>query len=144
MAGICQGRSTSCFVQGLVLQVICVENISQGTWDRFWYENDRTYSSYNFGYRFIFIPFLSLHRNKKQESNFQQDGGLLTRNSFAFCLKCVALYFNEIPNSIDFYKKIFLHVIPARIIVPGINQCKLLFNLSETHSVQYVIMWVVS
>ena len=28
------------------------------------------------------------------------------------------LYFKAIPNSIDFYKGIFLHVIPVRIIVP--------------------------
>ena len=30
----------------------------------------------------------------------------------------VALYFKAILNSIDFYKEIFLHVIPVRIIVP--------------------------
>ena len=31
------------------------------------------------------------------------------------------LYFKVIPNSIDFYKKIFLHVIPACIAVPWEN-----------------------
>ena len=30
--------------------------------------------------------FLSIHRNEKQESNFQQVGGLVTSNSFTFCL----------------------------------------------------------
>ena len=38
-------------------------------------------------------------------------GGLVTRKSFAF-----SLYFNIIANSIDVYKKIFLHVIPVHII----------------------------
>ena len=43
--------------------------------------------------KFPFIPVLSFHKNqkkkkkkKKKESNFQQVGGLLKRNSFAFCL----------------------------------------------------------
>ena len=30
----------------------------------------------------------------------------------------VAIYFKGMPNSIDFYKRILLHVIPVRIIVP--------------------------
>ena len=41
------------------------------------------------------------------------------RNIFiAFSLQRVAFYFKGMPNSIDFDKRIFLHVIPARIIVP--------------------------
>ena len=35
---------------------------------------------------FTFIPFLSFHRNQNQESNFQQVGSLITRNTIAFCL----------------------------------------------------------
>ena len=35
-----------------------------------------------------------------------------------FCLKQVALYFKFMPNSTDFYKGIFLHVIAVRMIVP--------------------------
>ena len=66
--------------------------------------------------------FLSLHKNQKQESNFQQVDGVVTRNSFAFCLWQVALYFKGMPNSIDFYKRILLHVIPVRIIVPWFNR----------------------
>ena len=60
----------------------------------------------------VYIPFLSFHRNQKQESNFQQTGGLVTRNSFYFC------YFKGMPNSIDFYKRIFFHIILVRIVVP--------------------------
>ena len=37
---------------------------------------------------------------------------------FCFFLLRVALYFKAMPNSIDLYKGIFLHSIPARIIVP--------------------------
>ena len=42
--------------------------------------------------------------NQKQESGFQQLGGLVTRN--------------DMTNLTDFYKGILLHVIPVRIIVP--------------------------
>ena len=44
-------------------------------------------------------PFL-----EKQESSFQQAGGVVTRNIPFFC-----------------YKRIFLHVIFVRIIVPWVN-----------------------
>ena len=64
-------------------------------------------------YKFTFVLFLSYHTNQKQESNFQQVGGLVTRNSFVFCLQRIALYFKAMPNSIDVYKRIFLHVIPC-------------------------------
>ena len=64
-----------------------------------------------------FCPFLQT----KQKSSFQQVGGLVMRNISVFCLQRVALYFKTTPNSIDFYKGIFLHVIPVRIIVPWFN-----------------------
>ena len=64
-------------------------------------------------YKFTFALFLSFHTNQKQEPNFQQVGGLARRNNFAFCLQRIALYFKAMPNSIDFYKRIFLHVIPS-------------------------------
>ena len=69
----------------------------------------------------LFFLFLSFLTNQKQEPGFQQVGGLVTRNISAFCLSRVALYFKAMPNLIDFYKGIFLHVIPVRIIVPCIN-----------------------
>ena len=65
----------------------------------------------------FFIPFLSFRRNQKQELSFQQVDGLITRNIFAFCLQRVALYFKTMPNT-DFYKVIFLHIIPVCKIVP--------------------------
>ena len=64
------------------------------------------------------IYFLFFLRYQKQELNFQQVCGLVPRGISALCLKGVALYFKVMPNSIDFYKRNFLHVIPARIIVP--------------------------
>ena len=69
-----------------------------------------------------FKLFLSFLTNQKQESGFQQGGGLVTGNISVFCLWRVALYFKAMPNSIKFYKGIFLHVIPVRIIVPWDNQ----------------------
>ena len=65
--------------------------------------------------------FLFLLTNQKQESGFQQVGGLVTRNISVFCLQRVALYFKAIPSSIDFYKEIFLHVIPVRVKFHGYN-----------------------
>ena len=65
-----------------------------------------------------FCPFL---QTKKPESGAQQVGGLVTRNTSVFCLKGVALYFKAMPNSIDFYKGIFLHGIPVRVIVSWLN-----------------------
>ena len=53
----------------------CVAKTLLEIWERFLYENNCNYNFYKFSYKFIFIPFLSLHRNQKQESNFQQVGG---------------------------------------------------------------------
>ena len=69
-----------------------------------------------FIYKFAFIPILSFLRKQKQKSNFQQV--LVARNISTFSVKRAALYFRAMPNSIDFYKAIFLHVILIRIIVP--------------------------
>ena len=96
----------------------CVVKILQGIWERFLYENNRNYNSYKFSYKFTFIPCLSFHRNQKQASNFQQVGDLVTRNISVFCLQWVVLYFKGMTNSIDFYKRISLHVIPIRIKFP--------------------------
>ena len=60
-------------------------------------------------WKFAFIAFFYL-RNQTQESGFNQIGGLLTRNISFFCLWWFALYFKVMPNSIDFYKGIFLDV----------------------------------
>ena len=91
----------------------CVAKNLQGIWERFLCENNLNYNSYKCSYKFTFISFLSFRRNQKQGSNFQQVGGLVTRNSSAFCLWRVALYFKYIPNSVNIYKRIFLHVIPV-------------------------------
>ena len=65
-----------------------------------------------FIYKFAFIPILSFLRKQKQKSNFQQVVGLVARNISTFSVK------RAMPNSIDFYKGVFLHVILIRIIVP--------------------------
>lgn len=68
-----------------------------------------------------FIPFLSfIRKQKKQDSDFQQVCGLITRNISALWLKQVAFFFKDMSNSIDFNKGIFLNVISVLIIVPGI------------------------
>ena len=47
-------------------------------------KNIRNYDSYKFGYKSAFISFLFFRRIQKQESNFQQAGGLVMRNVSVF------------------------------------------------------------
>ena len=64
----------------------------------------------------LFAPFF---KYQKQQSNFKQDGGLVTRDISVFCLKQVAFYFKAMPNLIDFYEEVFLHDISSNtVIVP--------------------------
>ena len=69
-----------------MLQVISEKTLCrkvlQGVLERFLYDNNRNYNSY----KFDVIPVLSFRSNQKQESDFQQDGDLVTRNISAFCL----------------------------------------------------------
>ena len=51
------------------------------------------YDFYKFSYKFIFISFLASGINQKEESSFQQVGGLVTRNISVFRLYLVGLYF---------------------------------------------------
>ena len=121
LARICWGSSTGCFIYKFVIQVMWsvkkhyVAKILLAIWEMFLHENNRHYSSCIFSYKFEFIFFLSFLTNEKQEPGFQQVGGLETINISVFCL--VALYFKAMPNSIDFYKGIFLHVIPVFFFV---------------------------
>ena len=50
------------------------------------HENNRNYDSCRCSYNFPFILFLSFFANQKQTSGFQQVGGLVTKNTSAFCL----------------------------------------------------------
>ena len=128
MARICWGHSTGCFIYSFVIQVISEKNrvakILLAIWDIFLHENNCNYNSYRFTYKFDFILFLPFFTNQKQESGFEQVGGLVTRNISVFCLQQVGLYFNTIPNSIEFYKvefykEIFVYLIPIPIIAPS-------------------------
>ena len=71
------------------------------------HENNRSYNSCRFSYKFAFIPFLSFLANHTQESGFQQVGVIASR----------AL----LQSHAEFNKGIFIHVIPVRIIVPCTN-----------------------
>ena len=61
-------------------------NFLLAIWEIFLDETNRNYISYRFSHEFAFILFLSFLRNQKQESGFQQVGGLVTRNISVFCL----------------------------------------------------------
>ena len=80
----------------------------------------------------MYIPVLSFRRNQKQELNFQQVGDLVTRNISVFYLQRVVLYFKGMLNSIDFYKRIFLHVILSLIIAPW-SSSLIEQNLGQSH-----------
>ena len=82
----------------------CVAKVLLATWETFLHENNCTYNSYRFSYKFAFILFSPFLTNQKQESGFQQVGGLVTRNISVFSLKRVALYLKVMPNSMDFYE----------------------------------------
>ena len=80
------------------------------------------YSPYKFSCKFAFISCLPFRINQKQDSNLQQVGFLPTRNISGLCLQPVRLFFEGILNSIGFYKRILLHVIPALITVPLVTK----------------------
>ena len=122
LARICWGRSTGCFIYSFVIQVISEKRLCSkvllAVWETLLHEHNCHYAYYWFGYKFVFILFYSFLANQKQEFGFSQVGGLVTRNIYDFCLYWVAVYFKAMQDSIDFYKAIFLHAIPVRIMVP--------------------------
>ena len=69
-------------------KALCSKGFTSNLRDIFtWkYSYIRYYDSYKFSYKFAFILFLSFVNNQKQESCFQQVGGLVTRNIFCFGL----------------------------------------------------------
>ena len=117
----------------------CVAKVLLAIWEIFLHENNRNYNSYKFSYKFAFILFFSFLTNQKQESGFQQVGGLVTRNIPCFCLQQAAIYLKATLNSIDFYKGIFLNIIPACIIVPCLKQAKNFMRLLSRSTAQNCI-----
>lgn len=53
--------------------------------------------------------------------NNRQFGCLVTRNTSDFCLQWVRIYLKDVLNSINFYKRILLHIIPLHFIVLWLN-----------------------
>ena len=96
MGRIGLGRSTSCFIFGFVILVISektVAKISLAISEIFLHENNCNYNSFKLSGKSTFIIFESFLRNQKQELNFQQVGGLVTKNISVFKVT---------PNSLDF------------------------------------------
>ena len=121
-----QHRFAEGVLQVVLFTILCFQlsvkkqsevKIFQGIREAFSYENNWNYISHKRSCKFAFIPFLSICRIQKQESSFQLVGHLVSRNISVFCLQRVAHYFKDMPNSIDFYKRILLHVIPTSSIV---------------------------
>ena len=118
MARICWGRKKICWGRK---KKHYVAKVLLAIWELFLRKYNRSYNSYKINDKFAFILFLSFFTNQKQKSSFQQVGGLVMKIISVFCLYRIALYFKAISNSINFYRGIFLHVIPVRIIVPWLN-----------------------
>ena len=96
----------------------CVAKVLLAIWETFLHEKNRSYNFSRLSDKFLFVLFFSFLTNQNQTSGFQQFGGLVMRNISVFCTWRVALYFKAMLNSIEFYKGIFLRVIPVRIIIP--------------------------
>ena len=66
---------------------------------------------------------------------------MVTKNISVFSLKPFVLYFKAMPNSIDFYKGVFLHVILIRTIVPlfdvGIRNLAIHMQYSNRSHISY-------
>ena len=122
---ICWRHYTGCFAQGFVFQVISEKTICRQDFTR--------------NLREIFIwklllnviptnlvrnSLLSLFCHFIETKNNQIFSKLVVwwqEIVFFFCLQQVVLYLKRMLNSIDFHKRIFVHVIPACIIVPWFN-----------------------
>ena len=109
---------------------ICRIDFSRNLKGIFMCKYDCNSNSYKFSSKFTFITFFSFHRNQKQESNFQQVGGLVTRNSFAFFYS-ESRSTSKVCRIQKIFIKRFSYVIPARIIVVpcfgcDFNKCDIL------------------
>ena len=108
----------------------CVVKVLLAIWEIFLHENKRNYNFSIFSDKFAFILFFSFLTDQKQKSGFYQVGGLAIKSISVFCLYQVTLYFKAMPNSIDVYKGIFLHVIHVSIIFPWLKSSN---NVSNTN-----------
>ena len=64
----------------------CVAKVLLAIWEIFLHENNRKNNSDISSYKFAFVLFLLFLTIEKQESGFQQVGGLVMRNISVFCL----------------------------------------------------------
>ena len=118
----------------------CVVKVLRAISEIFLHENNPNYQSYRFICKFSFILFLFLLQTKNKNQVFSKLVVWYRAIFLGFCLRRVALYFKAMPNSIDFYKVIFLHVIRVRIVVSWNEQFKInkvvrCFNLIFSHVV---------
>ena len=118
MARICWGHSAGWFIHSFgfkwSVKKHFVAKVLPAVWEIFLHEKNCNYNFYRFSYKFASILFLSFLTNQKQESSFQQVGGLVKRNISVFCLYWVALNFKAMLNSTDlkeFSYMLFLFVL---------------------------------
>ena len=73
-------------------------NVLLAILELFLHENNQNYNFKRFIDKFAFILHLSFLTDQKQDSDFQQVDGLLTRNITDLCLERVLFYFKATPN----------------------------------------------
>ena len=122
MARICWGRSKVVLFKVLYfkwsVKKHSVAKIFQGIWDKFSDKNNLKYNSYKFSFAFKFT-FTHLQPNRRIKFSASWWSG----NEVYFCFLFVtsrALLHRYV--EFKFNKRIFLRVIPARIIVPWFKQ----------------------
>ena len=93
----------------------CVSKVLLEIWDIFLHENNRNYNCYRFSYKFVFLIFLSFLRNPK--TSIKISASWWSCNAKHFCSLFIASHALLQSYAEDFYKGIFLHVIPVHFIV---------------------------
>ena len=98
-----------------------VAKISQRIWERILYENNRTIILTNLvPYSLLSLACLFVETKNKYQI-FSNLVIWVWEISFFFLFIASRALLQRYANSIDFYKRIFVHVIPAGIVVPRIK-----------------------
>ena len=122
LAKICWGRSTCFFVYDFFcfkwsVKKHCAAKILQGIWERFLQENN-----YNVTIILTILvtnsPLSLFYLFIKAKTRIKCSACWWCGNEKYSCFLFTASCAKGMPNSIYFYKMIFLHVTPARIIIP--------------------------
>ena len=95
----------------------CVAKVLLEIWENILHENNRSYDSYRFSYKFGFILFLSFFKNQSQKSGFQKVVGLVMRNISVFYFFIFFIVSHALLQSHAEFSRL-LHIILVCILIP--------------------------